>query len=112
VVGVITDRDICIATATRHRSPESISAAETIAGPARTCRPEDSVVDALATMKKFKVRRLPVVDATGQLQGVISMNDVVLASDQKRKPSTAEVVSAIAAICAHRTSETIATSSV
>jgi CBS domain-containing protein len=110
VIGVITDRDICIAAATRHRPPESISAAETIAGPVHTCGPEDSVGDALATMKEFKVRRLPVVDANGQLLGVISMNDIVLASAQKRKPSTAEVVSAIAAICAHRTAEASAAS--
>jgi CBS domain-containing protein len=112
VAGVITDRDICIATATRHRSPESISAAETMAGPVYTCGPDDGVSEALATMKEYKVRRLPVVNEHGQLLGVISMNDVVLASAQKRQPSTAEVVSAIAAICAHRTAEGRATSGV
>jgi CBS domain-containing protein len=112
VVGVITDRDICIATATRHRLPESISAAETITGRVHACMADDSISDALATMKEFKVRRLAVIDATGQLQGVISINDIVLASDQKRKPTPGDVVSAMAAICAHRTVETIAASGV
>jgi CBS domain-containing protein len=109
VVGVITDRDICIATATRHRLPDSISAAETTTGQVYACMPDERVIDALATMKEFKVRRLPVVDATGQLQGVISINDIVLASEQNRKPTPAELVSAIAAICAHRPVQTIAT---
>ena len=112
VVGVITDRDICIATATRHRPPENISAAETTTGTVHACGPDDSVSDALATMREFKVRRLPVVDGTGQLQGIISMNDIVRASDQKRKPPPGEVVSAMAVICARRTTETIAASGV
>ena len=102
VAGVITDRDICIATATRHRLPEDISAQQAINSPVHVCAPDDSISDALATMKQFKVRRLPVVDATGQLQGVISINDIVLASDQRRKPTPGEVISTMAAICTHR----------
>jgi CBS domain-containing protein len=106
VVGVITDRDICIATATRHRLPESISGAETFTGPVRTCGLDDSISDALATMEQFKVRRLPVVDAAGKLQGVISISDIVLASDLERKPSPRAFVAAMAAICAHRRADT------
>jgi CBS domain-containing protein len=112
VAGIVTDRDICMAVATRHRLPESIAAAEMITGPVHTCRPDDTVSGALATMKQFKVRRLPVIDSTGRLQGVISMNDIVLASDRKRKPAAGEVVSAMAAICAHRTAGTIASAGV
>jgi hypothetical protein len=53
-------------------------------------------------MKQFQVRRLPVIAADGTLKGVISMNDIVLASQQKEGPSSTEIVSTLAAICAHR----------
>jgi CBS domain-containing protein len=109
VAGIVTDRDICIATATRHLLPDQISAVQAMTGPVHTCVVDDSVDAALAAMKEFKVRRLPVVDASGQLQGVISMNDLALASDQKRKPAPGDVVSTLAAICAHRTAATVTT---
>ncbi len=57
---------------------------------------------ALAEMKRFRVRRLPVVTADGTLQGIVSMNDIVLASEQREGPAPADIVSTLAAICAHR----------
>jgi CBS domain-containing protein len=49
---------------------------------------------------------LPVIDANGRLQGVISLNDIVLASTEKREPQASDVVATMAAICAHRRVET------
>jgi CBS domain-containing protein len=102
VAGVITDRDICIATSTRRLLPEHISAAEAMASPIHACLSDDSVSDVLATMKQFRIRRVPVIDANGRLQGVVSLNDLVLASDATRAPQASEIVSTMAAICAHR----------
>jgi CBS domain-containing protein len=102
VSGAITDRDICIASATRRLLPEQITAAQAMRrAPIHTSQPEDTVEKALATMKQFQVRRLPVIAADGTLRGVISMNDVVLASQRKEGPASAEIVSTLAAICAH-----------
>jgi CBS domain-containing protein len=103
VVGVITDRDICIATATRRLLTEHISAAQTMTHPIRACLPTDAIGDVLAAMKKSRIRRLVVIDGDGLLQGVISMNDIVLASGRTGAPSAKDIVSALAAICAHRT---------
>jgi CBS domain-containing protein len=102
VAGVITDRDICIATSTRRLLPEHISAAQAMASPIHACLSDDSVSDVLATMKQCRIRRVPVLDANGRLQGVISLNDLVLASHAKRVPQAPEIVSTMAAICAHR----------
>jgi CBS domain-containing protein len=103
VVGVITDRDICIASATRRLLPEQITAAQAMRRqPIHTGQPEDTTEQALATMKRFQVRRLPVIAADGTLKGVVSMNDVVRASQQKGGPAAADIVSTLAAICAHR----------
>ncbi len=77
VVGVVTDRDICMATATKHRRAEEIAVSELIGGRVRTCGPEDSVLEALRIMREGRVRRLPVVDAEGKLKGILSINDLV-----------------------------------
>jgi CBS domain-containing protein len=103
VVGTITDRDICIASATRGQPPNRLTAAEVMAGPVRTCLPGDTIVNVLAEMKKFRVRRLPVIDANGRLKGVISMNDIVLAAERSKGPALKPIVSTLAAICEHRT---------
>ena len=77
VVGMITDRDICIALATRTRPAGELRARELLTGRLFTCSPEDSVQTALTTMQDAKVRRLAVIDASGALQGILSINDVI-----------------------------------
>ena len=77
LAGVITDRDICIAAATRHQAPESIEVGQVMRKEVFTCRPEEDVRDALETMRQYRVRRLPVVDASDAVVGILSMNDVV-----------------------------------
>ena len=101
--GVVTDRDICIASATRHVLPEYMSAYQAMTHPVHACLPDDDVTDALAAMKQYKVRRMPVIDSNGTVKGVISINDIVLASEQGFGPAPKEIVSTLAAICAHRT---------
>lgn len=103
VIGLVTDRDICIAAATRGLPPERISAAQAMGHPIRACLPDDSVQSALATMKEFKVRRLPVVDSNGVLRGIVSMNDIARAADRRPGIPAKEIVSALAQICEHRT---------
>jgi CBS domain-containing protein len=102
IVGVVTDRDVCIATATRRLLPERISAAQAMHSPVHTCLADDSIESVLATMKQFKIRRLPVIGPNGRLAGIVSMNDIVLASERGKEPAFDQVVSTLAAICAHR----------
>jgi CBS domain-containing protein len=73
-----------------------------MASPVHACLSDDSVSDVLATMKQFRIRRVPVTDISGRLQGVISLNDLVLVSHAKRASQASEIVSTMAAICAHR----------
>jgi len=102
VAGVITDRDICVAAATRRVLPERIAAAQAMSPSVHACLPDDTADDVLATMKRHRVRRVPVVDTTGHLQGIVSMNDVVRAAGRKGAPSAAAVVATMAAICEPR----------
>ena len=75
VVGVITDRDICIAAATRPSREGEIPVKDVISKSAYTCAPGDDVRAALETMKARKVRRLPVVEQ-GRLVGIVSIHDI------------------------------------
>jgi CBS domain-containing protein len=105
LAGVITDRDICVASATRRLLPERISAAQAMSASVYACLPNDDVESVLTAMKTHQIRRVPVVDADGHLQGVVSLNDVVRAVGKKDAPAAAEVVATLASICAPRAME-------
>jgi len=107
VVGMITDRDICMAAATKHRSPSEITVFETITGQVYACAPGDDIHDAMDTMAKHQVRRLPVVDDAGRLAGILSLNDIVLhAGDATGRHAPAisceDLARTLKAINAHR----------
>jgi CBS domain-containing protein len=78
VVGVITDRDICIAGATRDRTEGEIPVREVISRTLYACTPGDDVRAALDTMKAEQVRRLPVVGQDGRLTGIVSIHDIAV----------------------------------
>lgn len=104
VVGVITDRDICMATAIRDRSPSSISVEEVMNATVYAAEAEEDVEQALQTMREHKIRRLPVLNLEGELQGIVSMNDIVLKakSNGKKAPiDYIDVVKTYQAICEH-----------
>ena len=106
VVGLITDRDICIGGATKDRNLSNITVEEIMTGIVYFCASEDDVRKALKTMQEGKVRRLPVVAPDGTLQGVLSINDLTLnAKDTTGKEvpeiSFRDLVQTYKAICAH-----------
>lgn len=101
VIGVITDRDICMAAATKNKPPSEITVWETITGQVHTCSPDDDVEQALAIMANHQVRRLPVVDDEGILQGMLSLNDIVLQTNTDQ--SYESLVRTLKAISRHRT---------
>lgn len=107
VVGLITDRDICMAMAMRDCNPTAVSAEEVITGEIYSVAPEDDVKKALQVMQENQVRRLPVISQEGELEGMLSMNDVVLKAEEKSTPKSptiayADVINTYKAICAHR----------
>src|SRR5215469_8618636 len=79
VVGMITDRDICMAAAIRHCDPASIRVSEVISGNVYACSPDAEIHTAFTVMRQKHVRRLPVVTAEeGKLVGILSINDMEL----------------------------------
>jgi CBS domain-containing protein len=100
LAGIITDRDIAMAAATRQRNAAHIPVHEAMSPHVRSCFADDEVAAALKQMEEARVRRLPVLDATGHLAGIVSMDDIVLrALDQPGGVSSAALVNAITRIC-------------
>jgi CBS domain-containing protein len=107
VVGVITDRDICMSVSTKYRPAAEITVREAFTGKVLTCHGHDDVRDALTIMRQVGIRRIPVVDGRGRLEGILSLNDIALASQSDRSPKPADVTYedvalAMKSICARR----------
>ena len=104
VVGMITDRDICIAAATKHRDPARIRVREVTSGKVYSCSPNSDIREALQVMEQRKVRRLPVISAeSGKLVGILSLNDLALKAREAKQPGLAaqDVEEVLSAICTH-----------
>jgi len=103
VLGMITDRDICIALGTRDAKAVALQVKDVSLPKLFSCEPEDDIHKALDTMATQKVRRLPVIDAKGTLRGILSIDDVVLRAEKHPETATglsyADVVIALQGIC-------------
>ncbi len=114
VIGIITDRDICIALGTRGQPSGDVRVAEVMSSKAYACAPEDDIHAALRTMREGHVRRLPVITKEGALVGVISMDDVLLRAEPLslgRTPelSSEEIIKTFRAINVRQLPQTVAT---
>lgn len=93
LVGIITDRDICIAMGTRNRLAGDLMVREVAATTVASCRPDDEIHSAMRTMAEHHVRRLPVVDDHNVPVGVLSMDDIVVHGDMKKWEGGCELYS-------------------
>jgi CBS domain-containing protein len=105
VVGMITDRDICMAAATKHRDPANIRVKEVISGQVYGCSADTDIREALKIMQQKQVRRLPIISPEDGLEGILSMNNLALKATTERKAglSAEDVENTLRAICTHRT---------
>jgi CBS domain-containing protein len=103
-VGVLTDRDICMAAASKDRRPSDVSVAEVMMRQLYSCPPEADIREALQIMREKRVRRLPVIDEKGILRGILSLDDVAVKTRMADKPaelSAEDVEITLDAICRH-----------
>ena len=100
--GVVTDRDMYIALATRNAHVTQLTVGEVATKNVVTCAVDDDVQSALASMKKACIRRLPVVGGDGTLQGIVSINDILLTAGSHKPVRNEDVVQTLQAICAHK----------
>lgn len=113
VLGVVTDRDLCMAAYTRGASLRDIRIGEVMTNrDLQTCEPGDDLQTAERRMREHQIRRILVVEH-GRLVGILSLNDLALAANQRQRrgeagPSADEVAETLAAISEHRTNNSSA----
>jgi CBS domain-containing protein len=95
LVGVVTDRDLCLAVLARGRDPAHVWVQECMARDPVTCHLDEEVDAALQRMREHRIRRIPVVDEAGILQGIVSLADLV----RQRAISPAELFGTLEKIC-------------
>jgi CBS domain-containing protein len=105
LTGILTDRDACVAAWSRGCRMDDLTVASVMSREPVACSSTASIEEALATMRRRQVRRLPVVDGQGQVVGVVTLGD--LARAQASHPDRArahgpELLAALAATCAPR----------
>jgi CBS domain-containing protein len=91
--GMLTDRDIAMKVLAHGKDPDSTTAGELGDGRPVTIGADDSVQEALRTMREHRVRRLPVIDGH-DLVGIISQGDLATEIDQEDVGELVEAISA------------------
>jgi CBS domain-containing protein len=112
VVGILTDRDVCMAAYFQGRPLSGISVASIMSTDVCTCRADDDLSQAERLMQERQVNRLPVVEDGGMLVGMLSLCDVTQGFKRGglRQPKRAgqELLETVAAIREPRSPKTLA----
>jgi len=93
VVGMITDRDICMAAYTQAQLLGRIPVARAMSAELHSCKPEEALDQVEKRMRSHQIRRLPVVDDEGHLRGILALADIAqrAAREAKGKAGTRQV---------------------
>jgi CBS domain-containing protein len=105
VIGMITDRDICMAAWMTGRALHELRVNDVMTHEIVSCRVQDLLETVESRMREHQVHRLPVLDDNDRLAGIVSLADIVrLASDGRgrRFPGSEDLVRTLAAVCRPR----------
>lgn len=77
-IGMLTDRDIVVGVLAKDVAHvQKLDVGDVMTSDLVTATADEDVGDVLRRMRSFGVRRVPVVDAAGALEGVVSLDDVL-----------------------------------
>ncbi len=104
LLGMITDRDICMAIRLEGGALAELRVEDAMTEVVRACNPGDPISEAVAIMGEARVRRLPVVDGSERVIGLLSLADLALEAERqssREEPeiTVAEVGGLLATIC-------------
>ena len=91
LVGVLTDRDIAIRVVAEGRNGAVVR--DVMSPSVRTCRENDNVEDVMRMMADEQIRRVPIVDESGTIVGIVSQADLVIEGPDHRAERTIEQIS-------------------
>ena len=108
LIGMITDRDLCMAAYHRGEGLHEIRVAEAMNRHVVTCHSDVTETEVAQLMAKHRIRRIPIVDDDQRPIGIVSINDLAAAADgmagsvRGRDVAPQTVTAALAAITGHR----------
>jgi len=76
LVGMVTDRDIVVRGVANEHELRSMKLADVMSAHVRCAREDDDVDQVLSEMAEAQIRRMPVVDASRKLVGIITLGDI------------------------------------
>lgn len=111
VIGVVTDRDVCMSAQFRGLPLRDLTAGECLAAEVVTAAPDDTGEALAARMAARGVRRLPVVDPDGRLLGLVALSDLFRglagAGATARRDLEKALLTALTTLTASRTPEVV-----
>ena len=93
LIGMITDRDIAVRGVAQGHGPDT-PVRELMSSGVVSARIDDDVDDVAVRMSEAQVRRLPVVDESENLVGIVSLGDLSQKADDEAAEQVLENVSA------------------
>jgi CBS domain-containing protein len=84
-IGIVTDRDLALRVCGEGRDPNLVTVAQVMTPDPTSLGERAPLESALDTMRALGIRRLPVVDTSGEAVGIVTLDDIVteLASEMK-----------------------------
>ncbi len=77
LMGVVTDRDLCLAALREVHDPTLTTVEDCMATDLVTCTPDTDLQAVLAAMAERQVRRAPVIDGSNCVRGIIGISDLI-----------------------------------
>jgi predicted transcriptional regulator len=82
-VGILTDRDIVIELLAKEVDLKSVTCADVMSSELITAKEDDEILATIELMRDKGVRRIPVVNQQGGLEGILTVDDMIeLLSEQ------------------------------
>ncbi len=78
IVGMLTDRDIVLQVVADGRDPKSTLVREVMSTGSISVFDDQEVDEAVRLMQRYQVRRLPVLDRSSKLVGIVSLGDIAV----------------------------------
>jgi CBS domain-containing protein len=89
-VGIVTDRDIAVAL-TSHPARDASRVGDIMSRNLIVASDHDDFFEGLTKMRRFGVRRLPIISLDGRLRGIITLDDVIDVLSAKLREASAVV---------------------
>ena len=90
VLAMITDRDICMAAYSQGLTLNAMQVRSAMSNELHACHPDDPVIEAERRMGEKQVRRLPVVDLEGRVQGILTLKDLARETARASEPGATQ----------------------